>query len=341
MSSCGWERVTRFFHGNAASSSGTKSCKIPAKCLAAGALQLIGAVTAIRTAWNILSFIRLNFLARGADLRKRYAAAGSYAVITGGSDGIGFAMANELAKRGFNIIIIALDQPLLYESADKLRHHGTTVKAIPFDFLSGSYPSLFAQLDEYQIGMLVNNVGMFYKFPMPFATAPLDLDLRMLKLNTESQIRMTKYLLPRFQAAGCGGILNLSSMSSVVAAPYLAVYAGTKGFNMMFAKALEAELREDYPNIDVLILTPHLVVSNMTQGVKAVRPEPGGQLVAASEVAEQTLNKMHLVKETAGHWKHCVIRVLALSWIGRALEPDWLKKVKQAHQEALAENQSP
>ncbi len=311
------------------------------------ALEVLGGLALARTALSVYSFVQLNLLGRGYDLRKRYAAAGSYAVVTGGSDGIGFAMATELAKRGFNLVIIALDQPLLYEAADKLRRYGTVVKAIPFDFAQPqvaedeAYAGLFAQLDEVPIGMLVNNVGTFYRFPMPFAVSPLALDAKMMIVNMTSQMRMTKYVLPRLQAAGTGGILNLSSMSSVAAAPYLAVYAGTKGFNMMFARALAAELSLDYPGIDVLIVTPHLVVSNMTQGARAERPAPGGQMVLASEVAEQALNKMGRTRETAGHWKHCLIRLVALSWIGRAAEMSWVRKVQTAYEEALKMNAKP
>lgn len=308
------------------------------------ALAAIGALTVARTAYSVWSFLRLNILGSGYDLKRRYAKAGSYAIVTGGSDGIGFAMSTELAKQGFNLIIIALDQPLLYEAADKLRQYGTLVQAIPFDFAqpqaeeTAAYTALFQQLDAYPIAMLVNNVGMFYRYPMPYVVSPIPLDVKMMTVNMNSQMRMTKYVLPRLQAAGCGGILNLSSMSSVAAAPYLAVYAGTKGFNMMFARALQAELSLAYPKIDVLIVTPHLVVSSMTQGARAERPVPGGQMVAASEVAQQALRKMGRTRETAGHWKHCIIREVALSWLGKAAEANWVRNVDNAYKEALAMN---
>lgn len=160
------------------------------------------------------------------DLLKRYKGAGNWAVITGGSEGIGFSMAIDLARRGFNVAIIALDEPRLLDAAAYIRRTFPAVQAValPFNFLTAddaAYNDLFQQLDQRAVGILVNNVGGFYNYCKPVDIAKLAEDLRLLRLNIEPQVRMTKHFLGRFKELRCGGIVNLSSFSAVAPAPYL------------------------------------------------------------------------------------------------------------------------
>lgn len=89
---------------------------------------------------------------------------GEWAVITGGSDGIGKGYAFELAKRGLNICIISRTESKLKSVCDKMtKEYGVKAEYITFDFNEGDYQELYKKLKSFswfeQIGVLVNNVG--------------------------------------------------------------------------------------------------------------------------------------------------------------------------------------
>ncbi|CUG88717.1 short chain dehydrogenase, putative [Bodo saltans] len=268
----------------------------------------------------------------GHNLLKRYERAGNWAVITGGSEGIGFSMAIDLAKRGFNVVLIALDEPRLYDAAAHIRRTSPNVQAIaiPFNFLTAddaAYDELFKQLDKNPNGILVNNVGGFYNYCKPVDVAKLSEDLRLLKLNIEPQVRMTKHFLPRFKELRCGGIVNLSSFSAVTPAPYLTTYAGTKAFNLAFGRSLAEEVAEFH--IDVLVVTPLFVSTRITQGYEEKPMEVGDSgTVDPRVMARHTLNKLGSVDQTCGHNFHDWIGFShpLWAWIGRG---EFLKTVKQ------------
>jgi 17beta-estradiol 17-dehydrogenase / very-long-chain 3-oxoacyl-CoA reductase len=270
----------------------------------------------------------------GANLAKKYMRAGNWAVVTGGSEGIGFAMGMDLAKRGFSVILIALDEPRLLEAAAHIRRVSPNVQAIaiPFNFLTAddaAFDTLFQELDKYPVSILVNNVGGFYNYCKPFSDATIGEDLRLLRLNCEPQIRMTKHLLPRWKELKCGAIVNLSSYSAVVAAPYLTTYAGTKAFNLAFASSLADEVAEY--GVDVLAVTPCFVSTRITQGYEQ-KPMQVGESGTVDPVvmAQHTLRKLGVVAQTCGHNLHDWIAFThpVWGWIGRGV---FLKTVKEKY----------
>lgn len=277
-------------------------------------LSVVGGLFLLHKFVSVSLFAYRTFVA-GGSLLSRYGRAGHWAVVTGGSEGIGFAMANELAARGFSVAVIALEEPLLFRAVATLRERypSCAFEAIPFDFYTATeedYVNLHRQLDRLPpVSILVNNVGIFYKYPKPLEEATMEEDLRLLRVNIEPQVRMTKYFLPRWRQLRCGGIVNLSSFAAVAPAPLMSVYAGTKGFNYSFAMSLAAELEPD--NIDVLIVTPCIVSTRITQFYEE-RPIPPGQYgaVDANEMARHSLDKLGVSLHTAGHHQHDVAEAL-------------------------------
>ena len=89
---------------------------------------------------------------------------GEWAVVTGGSDGIGKGYALELAKRGLNICIISRTESKLKSVCEEItKKHGCKAEYITFDFNEGDYQDLYKKLQSFtwfeKIGVLVNNVG--------------------------------------------------------------------------------------------------------------------------------------------------------------------------------------
>jgi 17beta-estradiol 17-dehydrogenase / very-long-chain 3-oxoacyl-CoA reductase len=265
-------------------------------CTAVGAAVL--AVAAARA----LSWTYSNYVAN-PNLLKRYKKAGKWAVVTGASDGIGLAMALELAKRGFSIVLMARTESKLEAVAAKIAEHKGESLVVPFDFSTAGdaeYAALFKQLDTLEIAMLVNNVGINYAFPLAYEDEGIALELRMLKVNCEPMLRLTKYVVPAMKAKKCGGIINLSSMSSNFPTPYMATYAATKAFNGHFSRSLRLELAPF--GVDVLTVTPGFVCSAMSKVRNATFLCP-----SAKQMAYQTVSKLSVVPETHGHRHHDVV----------------------------------
>ena len=302
-------------------------------------LKVLGAAWILQMVSSLASFALLNFTNFSAiDIKKRYAKAGTWAVVTGGSEGIGFALANELAAKGMNIAIIALGEPRLAEAAGSIAaDHGVKTLAVPFNFASAdadAYSRLFNQLDADLesaggIAILVNNVGVFYKYPMPFEVVDVKEDMRLVKLNIEPQLMMTKWILPKLKRKGCGAIVTTSSISAVIPAPFLSTYSGTKSFNRGFARSLEGELLDS--GIDSLIITPHVVNTRMASNVPAEK-RAATMMVDPAPLARDAISKLGVVGETAGHRFHCVLRAIFLSLPPRRLLRRGVERTKEAYE---------
>jgi 17beta-estradiol 17-dehydrogenase / very-long-chain 3-oxoacyl-CoA reductase len=275
-----------------------------------GFLSIVGAVALGVVLFKVFTFVKVNYMT-SLNMKKRYAAAGDWAVVTGASEGIGHAMAVDLGRRGFNVCVIARTQSKLDAVVEELKQIGVQGKAISFDFAGATaqnYSELFAELDKLQIAVLVNNVGINYSYTNYFDEVDLETDLRLLKVNCETSVRMTKYIVPKMKAKHCGAIVMLGSVSAVTPAPLLCTYAGTKAFNLSFGSGLYYELKEF--GIDVLAVSPNMVVSRMTQGVSSRKPRETFLTVNAAKMAHQTLNKLGSVPQTPGHVNHAVLETV-------------------------------
>ncbi|KAG8347866.1 putative short chain dehydrogenase Enoyl (Acyl carrier protein) reductase [Trypanosoma vivax] len=275
-------------------------------------LSLVGAVVVAVGVFRLLRFLRLVYVCPGHNLKRRYAAAGDWAVVTGGTEGIGQAMVLDLARRGFNVCLIARTQEKINAVAEEVEKMGVKAKGIPFDFAAAGdreYKQLFVELGGLNVGLLVNNVGVNYTYANYFDETDLQDDMRIIKVNCEATVRMTKFLVTHMKAKGAGGIVLLGSFSAVVPTPLLATYAGSKAFNVSFGEALTYELRQY--GVDVLVVTPNLVVSRMTQGASTRKPKETFVTVGAAAMARQTLDKLGVVGRTAGHRNHMLIEGIA------------------------------
>jgi len=277
-------------------------------------LTVLGALTAAYFLVRFLLFVKLYFLT-SVDLKAKYGKVGSWAVVTGASEGIGHAIAVELSQRGFNVCVIARTKSKLDEAVAEIESNRVKGLAIPFDFSAATndqYKALFAQLDTLDIGILVNNVGINYDYANYFDAVGNEVDDRLIKVNCEPMIRLSKYIIPRFKTKKGGAIVNLASFTATTPSPMLSTYAGTKSFARSFSDGMAYELAEF--GIDVLTVKPGLVVSKMTQGTGSRPPKPSFTMVAAKPMARQTLNKLGSTVETSGHVNHAIIESI-WSWL--------------------------
>jgi len=211
---------------------------------------------------------------------------GKWAVVTGATDGIGKAYAEELAKRGVSLFLISRSPDKLKTVADEFsqKYRKIEVRYHAADFSRGHaiYPDIEKTLAGLEIGILVNNVGASYDYPEYFLDVPQEKIDYLLNLNIVSVNQMTKVVLPRMVARQKGAIINVSSASGAFPAPLLAVYAGTKAYVDFFSRCLQAEYRKD--KIVVQSLIPLYVTSNLSKLRKAQLTIPNPSTYARSAI---------------------------------------------------------
>ena len=135
------------------------------KCLAYFFI-LIGLVQILNFTIGTLSLIYRHFIRKPYDLLARYGGKDSWAVVTGGSDGVGLQFCKDLAARGFNICIVSRDEKKMQEKLEEIKKSTTKqikTKSIVADFFKFSkiqdYEKLASQLKDLDIGILILNAG--------------------------------------------------------------------------------------------------------------------------------------------------------------------------------------
>ena len=169
--------------------------------------------------------------------------AGLRALVTGGSSGIGAAIARELAARGARLVLAARRKDALDAIADDCRAGQVEVDVVAIDLgRPGAGSALWdAATRAGPIDIVVNNAGFGYF--RPFADADWARDAELVQLNVTSLVEVSR----RFVEACAGGsgrgyLLNVASIAAYQSVPNMAVYAASKAFVRNFTEALHDEL---------------------------------------------------------------------------------------------------
>jgi short-subunit dehydrogenase len=162
------------------------------------------------------------------------------AVVTGASSGIGLELARIFADEGYALVVNAEDAAI-HDVAGGLG--GVSVEAVQADLATREgCEALVAHLDGRAVDALVLNAGV--GVGGPFLETDLEAELRMIALNVNSVVHLSKRLLPAMVARGRGRVLVTSSIAAQMPAPFEAVYAGTKAFELLFAEGIRNELKD-------------------------------------------------------------------------------------------------
>ncbi|XP_022820931.1 inactive hydroxysteroid dehydrogenase-like protein 1 [Spodoptera litura] len=273
-------------------------------------LALVGSITLcfllIDSLWSVLelisSYLMPYFLPSEVQpLSKKF---GPWAVVTGATDGIGKQYALELARRGINIVIISRNPDKLRAVASEIeRTHNVKTKVVVADFSKGAevYPYIEEQLKDIPIGILVNNVGVNYDYPMPLCEASPTKLWELINVNVGGVTAMCRVVLPGMVQRGRGAVVNVSSGSELQPLPLMTVYAATKAYVRSFTYAV----REEYApkGIHIQHLAPLFVSTKIN--AFSQRLMDGNLLVpdaaTYSRYAVSTLGRQH---NTTGYWLH-------------------------------------
>ena len=248
--------------------------------------------------------------------------ANPFALIAGGSKGIGYAIAEALAKRKFNLILIARHTDSLIAAKNKLESiYNVDVEILQYDLSkkeAATEIAAWCTKKNINLKMLCNVAG--FGGSSDYLTLSLDSLRYMVNLNVESCMALSLTLLPLLEKNAPSYILNVGSMAGFAPIPVKNIYSATKSAVIFFSYSLRYQLREK--NISVSVLCPGPVFTKPE--IKAdTKKKLGwlGKLMAVSpkrvgEIAvHKTFNrKMVIIPGTVSKMMAFVIRVLPRRW---------------------------
>jgi len=170
------------------------------------------------------------------------------ALITGASSGMGLVYAERLAKRGYDLILVARRRERLDELAKRLGlETDRSVEMVVADLANAVDLSRVEKLlsEREDIDVLVNNAGVGALAPMKVVSA--DALENMIKINVVALTRLSHAVLPGFVRRNRGTIINLASIIAVIPSPAGAGYSGSKGYVLNFSRSLQMELAKTKP----------------------------------------------------------------------------------------------
>ena len=217
------------------------------------------------------------------------------AIVTGASKGIGREIATSLARRGYDLLLVARSENLLHDLSLQLENE-YKIRAFALS-LDLTLPDAALQIKAWceqqkQLPqVLVNNAG--YGLFGSFESLSLPDQQNMLQLNVQAPVALTHHLLPLLHQAAKAYILNVTSTASYQAVPMLTLYAASKSFMVLFSRGLRYELRKS--GISVSCVSPGATVTDfperagMNEKAKKAADKIG---MSAAEVAEFAVSQM-------------------------------------------------
>lgn len=271
-------------------------------------LLVLNIITRIGSSlWQIIVLI---IDSKPIDLRETF---GDWAVVTGSTDGIGKAYAKELASRGINLVLISRNLEKLEKTKNEITQENPTieVKIIVADFSKGKeiFEKLAEQFKDIPIGILVNNVGLMYNYPMYVGEVPEDMLWDIINVNIGATTLMTRIVIGQMQKRRKGAIVNLSSGSAFQPLPLMAVYAATKIYIKSFSEALRVEYAKF--GLTIQYLTPYFVNTNMN--VYSDRLQVSSIFIPnPTTYAKNAINTLGKLNSSTGYWNHEIQKIITL-----------------------------
>ena len=184
-----------------------------------------------------------------AALVERY---GPWALIAGGSEGVGASLARQLAAQGFNLVLLARKPGPLEELAAEIRATSREVRTLLLDLARPDAVDEARKLtDDIAVGLLVFMAGAGHRIA-PFHDYPLAEWATTLNCNVTGQASFAHHYGALMRERGKGGIVLVSSMAGLAGSGNMAIYTAAKAFSITFAEALWYELQP--AGVDALAL---------------------------------------------------------------------------------------
>ncbi|XP_010556186.1 PREDICTED: very-long-chain 3-oxoacyl-CoA reductase 1-like [Tarenaya hassleriana] len=228
-------------------------------------LFAIGSISVFKFLFSILRWVYIYFLRPAKNLREY----GSWALVTGPTDGIGKAFAFQLAGKGFNLVLVGRNPDKLRDVSDAIRskYGNTQIKTVVMDFagdLDEGVKRIKETIEGLDVGILINNAGISYPYARYFHEVDEELLRNLIKVNIEGTTKVTHAVLPNMLERKRGAIINMGSGAAALipSYPFYSIYAGAKTYVDQFTKSLHVEYKKS--GIDVQCQVPLYVATKMT-----------------------------------------------------------------------------
>lgn len=211
------------------------------------------------------------------------------AVITGASSGIGAVYADRLARRGYDLLLVARNQGRMADLAEKLASEtGRKIEILAADLTDSNDVAKVERVlrEDSRITMLVNNAGIGAIAPL------LESDIaemtRMLALNVETLTRLTYAAVPAFVSRDAGAIINIASIVAIIPERLNGVYGGSKAFVLGFSQSLRHELANT--GVQVQVVLPGATATDLWKlAGKPVEELPREIVMSAEDMVDAAL----------------------------------------------------
>lgn len=217
-----------------------------------------------------------------------------YTLITGGSKGIGKAIALECASRKMNILIVALpDEDINLVSQEITQKFNVKSDYLGIDLTENDGPEnvyKWCKQKKYNVNILVNNAGIAGS--TIFENSSLEYSNTRIQLNIRALVLMTRLFIPDLKKSRSSYILNIGSLSAYYAIPYKSVYAASKAFVVSFSTAINDELKDT--SVFVSVVCPNGVETNKGTFSRIKSHGMIGSLtkISPSKLARYSITKM-------------------------------------------------
>jgi uncharacterized protein len=217
---------------------------------------------------------------------------GPWAVIAGGSEGVGAGFADELSKIGINLVLIARKPGPLEETAAKARANGVEVRTLALDLLvPDALDQIKAVTDDVEVGLLIFNAGA-NSYGHEFVTGDLTGFAGVIELNINKQLELSHHFGGLMKDRGRGGIMLLGSLAGFMGSEHQSIYAASKAFGRIFAESLWLELQPYGEGLEHLADGPIWVAAGNYEGAKKRSGFPRDKMVkGAAEAMRKLLNR--------------------------------------------------
>ena len=257
----------------------------------------------------------------------------SYALVTGGSKGIGKAIAECLAKKKYNLLLVARSEKLLRDVAEEINHQfNVDVKWLALDL---SAPQAASELknwvtrNNFPVSILINNAG--FGLWGNFHELSLEDQNNMLRLNVFTLVDLTWLMIPVLRLQPKSYILNTGSLAGLQAVPTLNLYAASKAMVNSFTRGLWYELKNT--NISVSLLSPGSVRTNFMDraGLQhlqktAEKFSMDPEEIAAIAVKGMFLGKKEIMPGFVNRFSAAMVKILPKSFIENVTASAYKKK---------------
>lgn len=216
----------------------------------------------------------------------------TYALITGSSSGIGLEMAKEIAKKGYNLILVSIETEKLQELKEELsKEYNVKVEVFSSNLArKEAAQELYDYCKPFDVEILINNAGFFFFGQIIYAD--LEKAANKIQLHVLTVSLLCTLFGKDFKEKGRGYIMNTSSMSIYKEFPTIGYYGATKAYLNYFTRALRYELK--YYGVNVTCLLPGATITNLYDP-NVVNLELGrktGIMLPADFVAKQAVKEM-------------------------------------------------